>query len=63
MTIDHPPDDVLTKRFHEYYSQVIPSGFKIHHLPDKIESFALSHAVSSEIVDSNGKAAFEKQDR
>jgi hypothetical protein len=42
MTVDCPPDDVLTERIHESYSQVIPSGFKIHHLPDEIESFALS---------------------
>ena len=42
ITIDCPPDDVLTERIHQFYSQVIPSGFKIHHLPNEIESFALS---------------------
>jgi len=42
ITIDCPPDDVLTERIHEFYSQVVPSGFKIRHLPAEIESFALS---------------------
>jgi hypothetical protein len=42
ITIDCPPDDVLTERIHEFYSQVIPSGFKIRRLPNEIESFALS---------------------
>jgi hypothetical protein len=42
MTFDCPPDDVLTERVHESYSQVVPSGFQIHPLPDEIESFALS---------------------
>jgi len=42
LTIDCPPNDVLTDRVHQLYSQVIPSGFKIRHLPNEIESFALS---------------------
>jgi hypothetical protein len=42
ITIDCPPDDVLTDRVHKFYSQVIPSGFQIRHLPEEIESFALS---------------------
>ena len=42
VTFDCPPDDVLTERVHKFYSQVVPSGFQILHLPDEIESFALS---------------------
>jgi len=42
ITIDSPPDDILTDRVHKFYSQIIPRGFKIRHLPDEIESFALS---------------------
>jgi len=42
ITVDCPPDDVLTERVHKFYSQVVPSGFKIRPLPDDIESFALS---------------------
>ena len=42
ITRDCPPDDVLTERVHKFYSQVVPSGFQILHLPDEIESFALS---------------------
>jgi hypothetical protein len=42
ITSDCPPDDVLTERIHNFYSQVVPSGFQIHRLPDDIESFALS---------------------
>jgi hypothetical protein len=42
ITFDCPPDDILTDRVHKFYSQVVPSGFQIHHLPDEIESFALS---------------------
>ena len=42
MTIDCPPDDVLTDRIHEFCSQVVPDGFQIRRLPEDIESFALS---------------------
>ena len=42
ITVDCPPDDVLTERVHKFYSQVVPSGFQIRPLPDDIESFALS---------------------
>ena len=42
LTEDCPPNDVLTNRFHSYHSQVIPHGFKIHQLPDEIESFVSS---------------------
>jgi len=42
ITVDCPPDDVLTERVHQFYSQVVPSGFQIRRLPDEIESFALS---------------------
>lgn len=41
-TLDCPPDDVLTTRVHKFYSQVVPSGFQIRHLPSDIESFVLS---------------------
>ena len=42
VTIDCPPDDVLTERIHKFYSQVVPNGFEIRRLPEDIESFALS---------------------
>jgi hypothetical protein len=42
ITIDYPQDDVLTERIHKFYSQVVPSGFQIRPLPDKVESFVLS---------------------
>jgi len=42
LTHDNPPNDILTSRFHRYYSQVIPIGFQILPLPEEIESFAYS---------------------
>lgn len=42
LTHDDPPNDILTKRIHFSFPQIIPSGFKISQLPREIESFALS---------------------
>jgi hypothetical protein len=42
VTIDCPPDDVLTLRIHQLHHQIIPDGFNILPLPTEIESFALS---------------------
>jgi len=42
LTVDCPPNDVLTRRLRLYHSKLIPDGFRIHQLPDEIESFALS---------------------
>jgi hypothetical protein len=42
LTIDCPPNDILTQRIHTIHSQIIPSGFEIRQLPQEIESFALS---------------------
>jgi hypothetical protein len=42
LTKDCPPNDILTQRIHIHHSQIIPSGFEIHQLPQEIESFALS---------------------
>ena len=42
LTIDCPPNDILTQRIHTIHSQIIPSGFEIRQLPEEIESFALS---------------------
>jgi hypothetical protein len=42
MTIDCPPDDILTLCIHQLHHQIIPDGFNILPLPTKIESFALS---------------------
>jgi len=41
LTIDDPPDDILTQRIHNYLPQIVPEGFKISPLPDEIVSFAL----------------------
>ena len=41
ITIDSPPDDILTQRIHAYLPQIIPESFGISPLPDEIVSFAL----------------------
>jgi hypothetical protein len=42
LTVDCPPNNVLTTRIHEFHSQIIPVGFEIHQLPNEIESFVVS---------------------
>jgi hypothetical protein len=42
IAFDDPPNDILTQRFHLYYSEQIPANFKISPLPKKISSWVLS---------------------
>ena len=42
LTVDCPPNEVLTERIHRFHSQLVPAGFKIQQLPIEIESFAFS---------------------
>jgi hypothetical protein len=42
LTIDRPPNSILTERVHRFHSQLVPVGFRIHQLPTEIESFAFS---------------------
>jgi hypothetical protein len=39
LTKDNPPDDVLTQRFHNSYSQIIPKDFRISPLPPDVLCF------------------------
>jgi len=40
LTVDNPPDSVLTQRILVHYPQLVPQCFEISHLPDEIRSFA-----------------------
>ena len=42
IAFDDPPNDILTHRFHLYYSEQIPESFKISQLPKEISSWVLS---------------------
>ena len=42
IAFDDPPNDILTQRFHLYYSEQIPESFKISQLPSEISSWVLS---------------------
>jgi hypothetical protein len=57
IAFDDPPNDILTQRFHLYYSEQIPESFKISPLPSEISSWVLSVlqiAASSLTVASKG---------
>jgi hypothetical protein len=41
LTIDCPPDDVLTQRVHSHCPQIVPPAFEISPLPPNVASFAL----------------------
>ena len=40
LAYDFPPNDVVTARAHTNFSQLIPAGFAVSHLPTEILSFA-----------------------
>ena len=42
IAFDDPPNDILTQRFHLYYSEQIPESFRISQLPNEISSWVLS---------------------
>lgn len=39
ITIDCPPNDVLTARVRKFYAQVVPESFELRQLPPDIKSF------------------------
>ena len=42
VAFDSPPNEVVTHRIVSYFSQLVPKGFAISHLPCEIKSFASS---------------------
>jgi hypothetical protein len=58
IAFDDPPNDILTQRFHLYYSAQIPKSFRISQLPSEISSWVLSilRIASSSLTAGSKKA-------